>query len=153
MLKFVLRHARLNLWDKHMTTGRFNQVGKCRNIVQNLIVTRVAYAVAAAQQRHVWPTLKATFLPGGFLKPTRGSLLLMGCPSPRLTLRVRAWQSLGWRTPLSLPNSAVWPKPNATFLPDGFPKPSRGSLSFTSNRYFSPRRVPQAQSRLTFVDE
>jgi len=23
---FVLRHAWLNLWDKHMTTGRINQV-------------------------------------------------------------------------------------------------------------------------------
>ena len=23
---FILRHAWLNLWDKHMTTGRINQV-------------------------------------------------------------------------------------------------------------------------------
>ena len=26
MLKLILRHAWLNLWDKHMTTGRINQV-------------------------------------------------------------------------------------------------------------------------------
>ena len=26
LIKFVLRHAWLNLWDKHMTTGRINQV-------------------------------------------------------------------------------------------------------------------------------
>ena len=27
---FILRHAWLNLWDKHMTTGRINQVSyKC----------------------------------------------------------------------------------------------------------------------------
>ena len=25
-MKFILRHAWLNLWDKHMTTGRINQV-------------------------------------------------------------------------------------------------------------------------------
>ena len=27
---FILRHAWLNLWDKHMTTGRINQVTVCR---------------------------------------------------------------------------------------------------------------------------
>ena len=26
---FILRHAWLNLWDKHMTTGRINQVTPC----------------------------------------------------------------------------------------------------------------------------
>ena len=26
MISFILRHAWLNLWDKHMTTGRINQV-------------------------------------------------------------------------------------------------------------------------------
>lgn len=28
---FILRHAWLNLWDKHMTTGRINQVTTIRN--------------------------------------------------------------------------------------------------------------------------
>ena len=31
---FILRHAWLNLWDKHMTTGRINQVTTIRNRVQ-----------------------------------------------------------------------------------------------------------------------
>ena len=28
--KLILKHAWLNLWDKHMTTGRINQVTKVR---------------------------------------------------------------------------------------------------------------------------
>ena len=33
MWKFILRHAWLNLWDKHMTTGRINQVD-CKPILK-----------------------------------------------------------------------------------------------------------------------
>ena len=29
---FILRHAWLNLWDKHMTTGRINQVTPCLGV-------------------------------------------------------------------------------------------------------------------------
>jgi hypothetical protein len=32
---FILRHAWLNLWDKHMTTGRINQVSyRCNYLLQ-----------------------------------------------------------------------------------------------------------------------
>jgi hypothetical protein len=32
---FILRHAWLNLWDKHMTTGRINQVSYTVTICYN----------------------------------------------------------------------------------------------------------------------
>jgi hypothetical protein len=32
---FILRHAWLNLWDKHMTTGRINQVTICQPPLRN----------------------------------------------------------------------------------------------------------------------
>ena len=33
---FILRHAWLNLWDKHMTTGRINQVTILSDGIENL---------------------------------------------------------------------------------------------------------------------
>ena len=63
MLKFVLRHAWLNLWDKHMTTGRINQVGGCCNTVQSLIVTRMAYVVIAAPTARRVATTECYFSP------------------------------------------------------------------------------------------
>ena len=40
---FILRHAWLNLWDKHMTTGRINQVS-----------LQAAYSKAIAQSEEVF---------------------------------------------------------------------------------------------------
>ena len=34
---FILRHAWLNLWDKHMTTGRINQVTTCTTSGRSLL--------------------------------------------------------------------------------------------------------------------
>ena len=34
--QFILRHAWLNLWDKHMTTGRINQVTAVWELTENL---------------------------------------------------------------------------------------------------------------------
>ena len=36
MIMLILRHAWLNLWDKHMTTGRINQVSKNQNFTTNV---------------------------------------------------------------------------------------------------------------------
>jgi len=38
---FILRHAWLNLWDKHMTTGRINQVTTFRPAFAAIVYSRV----------------------------------------------------------------------------------------------------------------
>ena len=38
---FILRHAWLNLWDKHMTTGRINQVTTIRNAPEGISKAKV----------------------------------------------------------------------------------------------------------------
>ena len=37
---FILRHAWLNLWDKHMTTGRINQVAIIQNKLNQMVLLR-----------------------------------------------------------------------------------------------------------------
>ena len=40
---FILRHAWLNLWDKHMTTGRINQVTTFRSAFTAVIYSRATH--------------------------------------------------------------------------------------------------------------
>ena len=56
---FILRHAWLNLWDKHMTTGRINQVTFFFS-KRNMIHTRAS--LITVRNRHpLHPTAKNTF--------------------------------------------------------------------------------------------
>jgi hypothetical protein len=42
---FILRHAWLNLWDKHMTTGRINQVSYKEFSGADLMLLKDYYSV------------------------------------------------------------------------------------------------------------
>ena len=46
---FILRHAWLNLWDKHMTTGRINQV----TTFPDLLISKWAPNTRQAQKDHL----------------------------------------------------------------------------------------------------
>ena len=56
--QFILRHAWLNLWDKHMTTGRINQVAIVRWV--RLRHRRITKTRRSAEKRRLWhPLLQA----------------------------------------------------------------------------------------------
>ena len=52
---FILRHAWLNLWDKHMTTGRINQVSY-RDCVND---TEATFTRTPTEVVFTWDTHKA----------------------------------------------------------------------------------------------
>ena len=52
---FILRHAWLNLWDKHMTTGRINQV-----TIIKLTITRKSSKRFSYTYHYVPPTIQVT---------------------------------------------------------------------------------------------
>ena len=55
---FILRHAWLNLWDKHMTTGRINQVTTLHFLLLDL---KLLKALHQNQSENKWETLGLSF--------------------------------------------------------------------------------------------
>lgn len=72
---FILRHAWLNLWDKHMTTGRINQVSyrRCNGVRIRLTRACAAQHFARHCLRILFPPCqlsphRATAKPEGWLR-------------------------------------------------------------------------------------
>ena len=64
---FILRHAWLNLWDKHMTTGRINQVTTFRPAFAAIIYLRVTkHTLSWCGVRHLFTCWRSIAAQGCF---------------------------------------------------------------------------------------